>query len=171
MPNHVTHIFKIQGSEEELKKFYDEYIGEDDALDFNKLIPMPTILEGTISGNTPEMETEEYKAKAKEAIEATGHCDWYNWRIEHWGTKWNSYSARCENYGDLIELEFDTAWSCPEPIFKVLAEKFPNLAFEGYALDEGFCFGAVITIEEGEFEINYLDVHVGLFEAFSHRFC
>ena len=43
---------------------------------------------------------------------------------EVWGTKWNA----CEPHHD-IELgtaEFDTAWSCPQPIFKTLSKRFPS---------------------------------------------
>lgn len=170
MPNHVTHKFTIEGTEEDIKKFIDECFDKEGQFDFNILIPMPEILKNTISGNTSEMQTEEYKVKEKEALDTTGHNNWYNWRLEHWGTKWNAYSTHYENHGKIIQLEFDTAWSCPEPIFKALLENFPTLTFEGYALDEGFCFGAVITIGEDDCSTEYLDVHAGLFEAFSHRF-
>lgn len=170
MTNHVAHKFTITGNEKDIQTFIDECFDTENQFNFNTLIPMPEILKNTIRGNTSAMQTEEYKAKEKEAIETTGHNNWHSWRLEHWETKWGAYSTDYENHGDLIELEFDTAWSCPKPIFEALSKKFPTLIFKGYALDEGFCFGAVISIEKGEFSIDYLEVHADLFEAFDYRF-
>src|SRR5690606_21345130 len=56
------------------------------------------------------------------AYEETGHTDWYEWRLENWGTKWNAYSQSLERESDLsATLRFDTAWSPPQPILEKLA--------------------------------------------------
>ena len=170
MPNHVTHNFTVEGTEEDIKKFIDECFDKEGEFDFNRLIPMPDILENTICGSTPEMQTEEYKEKTDEAIKTTGYSNWYDWRLEHWGTKWNAYHTQIDHQGDFLELIFDTAWSCPEPIFKALSEKFPLLSFEGYAMDEGYCFGSSITIDSDGHSIEYFDIHVGFLKAFGYRF-
>jgi hypothetical protein len=47
--------------------------------------------------------------------------DWYNWRVENWGTKWNGYDGRF-NCDDFSSFTFDTAWAPPLPIIKKLAE-------------------------------------------------
>ncbi|MBU9293073.1 hypothetical protein KTD18_16110 [Burkholderia multivorans] len=41
-----------------------------------------------------------------------------------WGTKWNA----CDSSADIEAgtAEFDTAWSCPVPIFEALSRKFPE---------------------------------------------
>ena len=51
--------------------------------------------------------------------------DWYMWRVNSWGTKWNSSCAEI-TYEDeeTLEYQFDTAWSPPEPIILQLREKF-----------------------------------------------
>jgi Api92-like protein with ferredoxin domain len=80
--------------------------------------------------------------KAIAAYRETGFYDWYDWSIENWGTKWNSYSLRIEeDLGDgALSFYFDTAWSFPIPIFKKLARMFPGLRFECICFDEGWWF-------------------------------
>ena len=59
-----------------------------------------------------------------------GFCDWYSWRIYHWGTKWNAYDTYIESCGaGSVELYFYTAWSGVPLIIEKLAEMFPNLTF------------------------------------------
>lgn len=66
-----------------------------------------------------------------------GSYDWYNWNCENWGTKWNAYNtAITENSPFLTEIEFDTAWSTPDPIIKALSVKYPNCVFEVIYADE-----------------------------------
>lgn len=48
-----------------------------------------------------------------------GAVSWYDWRWAHWGTKWNAYE-QVDSDGDTIQ--FDTAWSMPEPILRKLAK-------------------------------------------------
>ena len=170
MPNHVSHVFTITGESENIKNFINRCISKDGEFNFSSLVPKPEILEKTISGNTEEMQTDKYKAIEKEAMETTGFKNWYDWSIENWGTKWNAYSTSYVNHGDLIELEFDTAWSCPNPIFNSLAKEYPTMIFHGYAIDEGCGFGAEITIEDGSSNIEYFDVNAGFMSAFSYRF-
>ncbi len=163
MPNHVTHKFTVKGTTSELQKFYLQcFTTAKDCteFDFNSLIPQPEILLNTISGNTQEMATPEYKALEAEAIEQTGCKNWYDWCCTYWGTKWNAYSCYVTQEEEELFFEFDTAWSCPEPIFNKLAEQFPTLEFRGYALDEGYGFGAEITIEDGEASVEYLDARI-----------
>jgi len=72
----------------------------------------------------------------------TGFYNWYEWSVENWGTKWNSYSLRIEeDRGDgALSFHFDTAWSFPIPFLKKLARMFPGLRFECTCFDEGWCF-------------------------------
>lgn len=41
--------------------------------------------------------------------------EWYNWRIEHWGTKWDIefYTMEIFNEGKTMQVTFDSAWSPP----------------------------------------------------------
>lgn len=75
-----------------------------------------------------------------ENIRDYGFPDWYEWSIENWGTKWNSYG-----YEDLpsyeegcASLRFQTAWSAPEPILHKLSEIYPEVTFFHRWADEDF---------------------------------
>jgi hypothetical protein len=75
------------------------------------------------------------------SIEETGFADWYEWNCHHWGTKWNAYSQSVKDrQPGLLRIQFDTAWSFPEPIFNRLAEIWPRLVFDVKSFDEGWNF-------------------------------
>lgn len=59
-----------------------------------------------------------------------GFCDWYDWRIANWGTKWepNNFSASRDSES-AISMFFKTAWHAPEPIYRVLSTKYPQFNF------------------------------------------
>lgn len=61
-----------------------------------------------------------------------GHTTWYDWAIEHWGTKWNAYETEWFPDG----VDFLTAWSNPEPVVMKLAEMFPDAEIEHWWADE-----------------------------------
>lgn len=77
-----------------------------------------------------------------------GCTTWYDWCIKNWGTKWNSYSNETL---DENTIQFDTAWSRPEPILKKLAEMYPSLKIEHWWADEdiGYNTGHIVY-ENGE---------------------
>ena len=57
---------------------------------------------------------------------------WYEWSINNWGTKWNSYS----NSFDGKTIAFDTAWSAPHPVILKLSEMYPDIQIEHQWADE-----------------------------------
>lgn len=69
-----------------------------------------------------------------ENIRNYGYVDWYNWRRDKWGTKWNA----CEVcVGDNV-ISFQTAWSVPDPIleaFAYICDEY-NVTFDGEYADE-----------------------------------
>lgn len=85
--------------------------------------------------------------------EKYGHENWYEWRISNWGTKWNAVDVNCLESNDThLTVEFLTAWSTPEPIFKRMIEKFPNLIFSGCFVEESKAFAGEINTVDGELE-------------------
>lgn len=74
-----------------------------------------------------------------------GAVSWYDWRWAHWGTKWNAYE-QVDSDGDTIQ--FDTAWSMPEPILRKLAEicNEHNVRFDGQWINEDW------SADSGSFE-------------------
>jgi hypothetical protein len=65
----------------------------------------------------------------------TGCPDWYQWSVQNWGTKWNSYWFAWLS-PEPITFSFCTAWSFPHPIFAKLAELHPELTFDCSYVDE-----------------------------------
>ena len=78
---------------------------------------------------------------AYQNIRQFGSPTWYEWSIQHWGTKWNAYDYEedhdyAEDFNESNELRFQTAWNAPGPIMSKLAEMFPQLTFEHRWADE-----------------------------------
>lgn len=63
-----------------------------------------------------------------------GHMHDMNWGRAAWGTKWNAYSQVIEL--DEGRLSFETAWSCPAPVFKELSRLHPDAVIQVQFADE-----------------------------------
>ena len=97
------------------------------SIDFNKVIPMP---EHIFRGNLGMAEREKY-----------GKNNWYDWSVSHWGTKWNSYGydpVYTPREFDGEHIEFQTAWSYPDPLIAALSRQYPDFQFEVIWADEDF---------------------------------
>lgn len=58
---------------------------------------------------------------------------WYDWRVKHWGTKWNAYHLYIR---DADTISFNTAWGAPHPFIDKLASLYPDKLIEHYWADE-----------------------------------
>lgn len=156
MPNHVTNVLQINGTPEQVKEVRDSIRGVD-AIDFDKLIPMPPELDIGCDGYA--MFVEGLKRKGIQGIpddakifgrsltdedrknlepylanlKTFGYVTWYDWCRNKWGTKWSAYSIKVlENH----IIKFDTAWNTPTPIYEALAARFPDIEFVVEYADE-----------------------------------
>ena len=73
---------------------------------------------------------------ALDNIKKYGHKNWYDWNLANWGTKWDVCNPPVQTTDNEITLKFETAWSTPEPIFKKLAEQYPDLMIDIDYADE-----------------------------------
>lgn len=82
-----------------------------------------------------------------------GYTNWYDWRIDNWGTKWNAYET--EKIDDYT-IEFNTAWNGVPDLICVLSTMFPEVEFEYIYADEdaGYNTGRG-TIINGESDMFY----------------
>lgn len=107
MANNVLNRIKIKGGKGDIANFLQKCPIDDKGekvFSFNQFIPMP---ENPIP-------------------------NWYDWSIEHWGTKWDARdSAVIELDDGDLELIFISPWSCPLIGLKEVSKLFPNLVFEG----------------------------------------
>ena len=126
MPNHVRNVLTVSSGTPDIGKIREEVAIRDDdgkpvlgTIDFERIVPMPKEI---FRGPLGEVEMQKY-----------GHNNWYDWSIEHWGTKWNAY-----DFGDGGEqsIIFSTAWNTPEKVLIALSEKYPDAVFRVYYADE-----------------------------------
>jgi hypothetical protein len=139
---------------------------EEQELDFNRIIPRPPILEkilvpskigpngrlmlvgDPIPGSifSREDDREATVEEMEELKAAQPYTDWYNWSIDNWGTKWNSYGFEPVKDEARYEFKFDTAWAPPIPVFDAVTDRFPNLKFDVAWFDEGWCHAGLGVI-------------------------
>ena len=81
----------------------------------------------------------------------TGYPDWYEWSLQNWGTKWNSYWFAWVS-AEPIAFSFCTAWSFPHPIFAKLAALHPELTFDCTYVDEMGNFDGRSVYRNGTFD-------------------
>ena len=88
MPNWCNNTLSIQGPTETVKTLWEEANQEGSGL-LDAMVPMPKALDGTTSPSPKEGVPQPL---------VDGHDNWYSWRVENWGTKWDV---------DLEGLEFE----------------------------------------------------------------
>lgn len=175
MPNNVTNVLTIES--DNLPELFVFVASDEQAMDFNRIIPMPAILKNTCSGSRsfdgqkveswwadnsgpyghPDRKPERLFTPEEEAeLEAIGFRDWYDWSVENWGTKWNAYDAEKVEENVLL---FRTAWSPPVPVILELSRRFPGVSIRLDFADEfpggpagtvTFSDGQIVSFEEGE---------------------
>lgn len=129
MPNHCANQLTVTGPEYDRKRFALE------ALNGEALI-------------YPDKRADEYRAKL---VDAYGFDNWFGWRMEHWGTKWNCYHVtRTDDGGELVFF-FKTAW-CPfkPSVLAKMAERFPTLSFELLYGEIGCAFYGSMSASAGK---------------------
>lgn len=114
MPNHIENILILHTNKIDFPKIIGN---EDEDFSFKYIAPEPIFLN-----------EDEY--------------DWYGWRIQNWGTKWDAYDVnklekKTNEDGTLyFRYTFDTAWNPPYKWIEAIAKKCPNTNVELYWADE-----------------------------------
>jgi hypothetical protein len=87
-----------------------------------------------------------------------GSPTWYEWRLEHWDTKWNSDSCSITEDEEGLFVWFNTAWGPCRPIIRKLTEMYPELVFEYSYFEPGCWFGGtILQNSSGDYEENYIE--------------
>ena len=120
MPNWCFNEVTITGKKENLKKIervLKKY--KKDGVFFDRIHPIPEELRNTTSPFANS-------ARNFEDIFKPGYkfCDWYDWCIVNWGTKWDVELLGIEIRKNKILLGFDSAWSPPISFFLKFSEIF-----------------------------------------------
>jgi hypothetical protein len=145
MPNHVTNVLRVTAENEEEIFNAIKGEGEDQFIDFNKILPMPEDLKGTTSP-TRIISEEEYAKQTADTfaggitqeisdrlMKKYGANNWYDWANRNWHTKWNAYDQLITEDGD---IQFLTAWSTPAKVIQELSNLYPLAYFTVEFADE-----------------------------------
>lgn len=158
MPNWSFNSLNVHAEDENeraevqrLRNFIKRVVTDEDGtqteipFSFQNVIPMPAELEGT------RAPVEDPNSEENKALRAKyGFDNWYDWRWEHWGTKWDACDAEDVSEGDDLMITFDTAWSFPTPVAVELSRQFPTLTFNYDAHEESGMYDFTIEIKNGE---------------------
>lgn len=92
----------------------------------------------------------------KMLLKKYGADNWYDWRIKHWGTKWDVDAELVEADEERLVYQFDSAWSPPFEWLKTVARNYPKLHFKLKYDEPGM--GVMGVIVAGDGEINYKEL-------------
>ena len=62
--------------------------------------------------------------QAIENVQKYGADTWYEWRYEHWGTKWNAHNCYYDGFNT---IHFQTANGAPFEVTQALSRRFPDV--------------------------------------------
>ena len=137
MPNWCNNSISIVGPKETIKAIWEDTNREgDEGGLLNAIHPMP-----------PELN--ETTAPSESGV------DWYNWRVNNWGTKWDvgleglEYNEVDEDTAEITGW-FDSAWSPPIGVYEVFAEQFDNCSLEASYFEPGMDFAGFWSNENGD---------------------
>lgn len=142
MPNWCDNQITITGPNSVIDKI-EKIVKADDTHENTGLLnffkPMPKELEGTTSPSS--------SAKKPQPM-VEGFDNWYDWRVENWGTKWEL----CEFYGvdrqhlndsldeSTISFAFSSAWAPPINAYEQFLRDNENCSLKAYYYEGGCDF-------------------------------
>jgi hypothetical protein len=159
MPNHCTNLLSCT-SGKTIGQVIKPYLTKDEkSIDFHKIIPVPYPVHHIekLYGIGEDWDAPEdqklpqwFKDQAKALADALGdynektygHRNAYNFHVDKWDTKWNSYncySLEEDSFDELTDIGFQTAWSPPINVIRQLA-KITGECFRMSYYDEGWMF-------------------------------
>ncbi len=143
MPNWCSNTLIVAGEQTELLRFAESVKGTEDGeetgLTFQHIKPEPPNIgsDGTvINGVMP---------------------DWYQWRVENWGTKWDASDVMGPDLEEAtrwspakLTFSFMTAWAPPQPVILKASQDWPTLTFVLSYDEGGMDFGGYDVYQKGE---------------------
>tara|TARA_R100001163_G_scaffold64985_2_gene60634 strand:+ start:665 stop:1060 length:396 start_codon:yes stop_codon:yes gene_type:complete len=124
MPNWCYNRVEIYGADAE--KIADKIASEETPFDFAKIVPEPDYDKIEVE---PTFENEDSDFRMP---------TWWDWRVQNWGTKWNSSECEVTIMDDeQVEYTFNTAWGPPEPIIHKLRELYPDVSITAFYDEPG----------------------------------
>ena len=155
MPNECMNILGIMGKKEDVEAFvkFVTYPENNEIALFNSLMPMPEEL-----GDTQSPVNLADKGKNKELISKYGADNWYDWKIDNWGTKWGDYEVTTSTFAEsntsddwYITYFYTTAWAPGEnELMNAIANQFPTLKAMLQYEEPGMAFAGETLVNNGK---------------------
>lgn len=180
MPNWCYNTLTVSGKDEDIKAFKTRAKGDKTDLSLDSLYPMPVELKDSRSPAdvVPDAEYPKKLAEAKKLQEANkgnqfydsmpisesesrrlimlyGSNNWYDWRIGHWGCKWDVQAELVRDEPRKLEYIFDSPWSPPINWLERVSIDFPKLRFKIKYEEEGMGFRGITWFTKGEMKERY----------------
>lgn len=151
MPNHCENDLTVFGEGAQVNEFLNMFLTNEGAT-MNKIVPMPQDLDSSISP-LPKREGEtdkQYTARMRNYKKLYGADNWYDWRINNWGTKWDLYEfyeiERNNINGEFaFSCSFWTAWGPPILWLYKASNKFPSINFHFSYMEPGGGFCGLVS--------------------------
>jgi hypothetical protein len=146
MPNWCNNSINISGSTETIKTLWDEANKEGSGL-LNAMKPMPKELEDTTSP-TPQEGQAGYKGPQPKV---DGHDNWYSWRNDNWGTKWDIDPGEGLEFTDngdgtaQISGWFESAWAPPIQAYDTFLDDMDGCSLTADYHEPGMDFAGIYT--------------------------
>jgi len=142
MPNWCNNNISITGPKDQITALWERAETADNG-NFgllNAMVQMPRELEDTTSPSED------------------GN-DWYQWRVNNWGTKWDIGSDGLELSEDGTEITgwFDSAWAPPATAFITFAESNEDITITNYYYEPGMDFGGLVSCDGGACDDEYAE--------------
>jgi hypothetical protein len=160
MPNWCENKLDVSGNKIDIQKFKESTLvkaekGDEIHFTMNLLYPTPPELLEQTAPNTwrgEETDTEgklEFEKKIEELKQKYGHTDWYDWRVDKWGTKWDVASTYIlDDEDEFLSIEYNTAWSPNMEWVRCVAKQFPELTFTLWFEEPGNSFCGVYEVTD-----------------------
>jgi len=141
MPNWCSNSITISGSTDTIKQLWDDaHVGDDFGL-LNAMVPMPKELDGTTSPSS---------SADKPQPLVDGFDNWYDWRVQNWGTKWDVSDEGLEYVDNKdgtshITGWFDSAWAPPIEAYNTFLDDMDGCSIEATYEEGGMDFAGIYT--------------------------
>ena len=154
MPNECMNTLGIMGKKEDVEAFVKFVTTENNEIAlFDSLIPFPKELDdSTFPVNIED------KGKNSELVSKYGSDNWYDWKINNWGTKWGDYELTpgkiTKAYSEdewHIHFNYTTAWSPGEnELANAICKQFPKLKAMIQYEEPGMAFAGETLVLNGK---------------------
>lgn len=151
MPNYCENVLEVIGDDEQRAIFERAHRTEETALSFERSVPTPPLM-------LDEALAEAFDTKL--GMSGSPLPDWYAWRCNAWGTKWDACDPRrlsdddAQRYNGVfipaaLRYYFTTAWAPPEMWLSTVSRMFPKLRFVLRFVEEGMGFAGYFVAQDG----------------------